>query len=308
MKIARLTTLLFLMLLAHISYATPIKQLVILGDSLSDNGNFYSATFKLIPKQPYYAGRFSNGPTWAENVAATLFAKHHLEQAVNMAYGGATAKPSRNDLDWQVKAYFKTYAKNIKHFDDYLFVIWIGSNDYLPAKGNTEKETNEVIASINKQIDALLANHVKHILVIALPDLGKTPLAKLVGPAYQAKVSALSNLHNKKLFAMLAQTKKSHPNVEFISFDPNPLFTQAISNPRKFGIKNSKDACFENDTFMYSVLSDNSYGHIEVPINHNAIIVCRNKNDYLFWDHVHPTSIVHERIAEAVLKKLNYLT
>lgn len=306
MKRVKLFIFLFLAVVTQHIYAAPIKQLVILGDSLSDNGNFYSATFKFVPKQPYFAGRFSNGPTWAENVAATLFARYHLALAVNMAYGGATAKPSRNDITWQVNSYLKQYVKPGQTFENHLFVIWIGSNDYLPAKGKVNAETDEVIASIKKQIDTLLAHGAKHFLIIGLPDLSKTPLANLVGPLYQAKVKALSTMHNKKLFAMLENEKKAHKDIEFTAFDPNPLFAEAIKHPRKFGIKNSKDACFEGDTFMYSVLSDKSYGYIDVPINHDAIIVCRDKDDRMFWDHVHPTRVVHERIAEAVLKKLNY--
>lgn len=302
MKIINIAIIFLLVCFTQLTYATPIQQLVVFGDSLSDNGNFYSATFKFVPKQPYYDGRFSNGPTWAENVTATLFAKDHLKLSINMAYGGATAKPSHNDLAWQVSSFLK--QRDFKNKDNCLFVIWIGSNDYLPAKGSTDIETNEVIASIKKQVDILIENGAKHFLIIELPDLGKTPLAKLVGARYQAKIHELSMMHNQKLASMIAALKKSHPTIDFISFDPNPLFTKAVRHPKQFGIKNSQDACFIGDTFMYSVLSDKSYGTINTPINHDAIIVCRNGDEHLFWDHVHPTRVVHEKIAAAVLKKL----
>lgn len=306
MKIRIISAIIILLIsFAQSIYATPIKQLVVFGDSLSDNGNFYSATFKLIPNQPYYAGRFSNGPTWAENIAATLFSKDQLTLSINMAYGGATAKPTRNDLAWQVSAFLKKH--DFENKNNCLFVIWIGSNDYLPAKGNTNTETDEVIASIKKQVDILIEHGAKHFLIIQLPDLGKTPLAKLVGPRYQAKIHALSMLHNKKLARMIAAEKTAHPSINFISFDPNPLFAKAMRHPQLFGIKNSQNACFSGDTFMYSVLSDKSYGTINTPINHDAIIVCKNKDAYLFWDHVHPTRVVHEKIAAAVLEKLKIM-
>lgn len=302
MKIIKIAALFLLICLTKLTHAAPIQQLVVFGDSLSDNGNFYSATFKFVPKQPYYAGRFSNGPTWAEDVTATLLSKNHLKLSINMAYGGATAKPSRNDLAWQVSAFLR--QRDFKNKDNCLFVIWIGSNDYLPAKGNTDTETNEVIASIKKQVDILVEHGAKHFLIIELPDLGKTPLATLVGPRYQAKIHALSMMHNQKLLAMIAAEKTTHPTINFISFDPNPLFAEAVLHPQQFGIKNSQDACFSGDTFMYSVLSDKSYGKINIPINHDAIIVCKNGDEHLFWDHVHPTRIVHKKIAAAVLDKL----
>ncbi|MFZ2314527.1 MAG: SGNH/GDSL hydrolase family protein [Gammaproteobacteria bacterium] len=301
MKIIKIAILFLLICFTQLTHASPTQQLVIFGDSLSDNGNFYSATFKFVPKQPYYAGRFSNGPTWAEDVSAAL-SKDHSTLSLNMAYGGATAKPSRNDLAWQVSAFLNKH--NVENKDGCLFVIWIGSNDYLPAKGNTNTETNEVIASIKKQVDILVEHGAKHFLIIGLPDLGKTPLAKLVGLRYQTKIHALSVMHNQKLLTMMAAEKTTHPNIDFISFDPNPLFAEAVRHPQLFGIKNSQDACFEGDTFMYAVLSDKSYGKINLPINHDAVIVCKNQDEHLFWDHVHPTRVVHKRIAEAVLAKM----
>ena len=40
------------------------EQIVVFGDSLSDNGNQYKNTGQ-PPSPPYYNGRFSNGPTWS---------------------------------------------------------------------------------------------------------------------------------------------------------------------------------------------------------------------------------------------------
>ena len=61
----------FLLLLLSVtnSYAMAFDQIVFFGDSLSDNGNLYKLFYKILPKSPpYYNGRFSNGPTWAEDV------------------------------------------------------------------------------------------------------------------------------------------------------------------------------------------------------------------------------------------------
>ena len=42
----------------------------VLGDSLSDVGNVYRLSFGRIPESPpYWRGRFSNGPVWADRVA-----------------------------------------------------------------------------------------------------------------------------------------------------------------------------------------------------------------------------------------------
>ncbi|HDV5785644.1 TPA: hypothetical protein RJD83_002616 [Legionella pneumophila] len=44
-----------------------MKNIVVFGDGLSDNGNLYAYTNHRRPASPaYYNGRFSNGPVWVE--------------------------------------------------------------------------------------------------------------------------------------------------------------------------------------------------------------------------------------------------
>ncbi|HYP07680.1 MAG TPA: SGNH/GDSL hydrolase family protein [Bryobacteraceae bacterium] len=72
----------FLVCLAVAATAAPFSSLYFFGDSLTDTGNVLKATsvlsnytFGLVPKHPtapYEAGRFTNGPVWAEHVAARL--------------------------------------------------------------------------------------------------------------------------------------------------------------------------------------------------------------------------------------------
>src|SRR5262245_45599060 len=44
--------------------AEPFTGVYAFGDSLSDAGNVFIATGGAIPGAPYFAGHFSNGPTW----------------------------------------------------------------------------------------------------------------------------------------------------------------------------------------------------------------------------------------------------
>src|SRR5215831_17687654 len=74
----------------------PIKKLVVLGDSLSDQGNLFAATSQLLPfglpdAAHYFEGRFSNGWNYADALADML----HVDLApsllggTNFAFGGA---------------------------------------------------------------------------------------------------------------------------------------------------------------------------------------------------------------------------
>src|SRR5215475_11575436 len=65
--------------------ATTLTKLVVFGDSLSDTGNLFAATFGAVPPSPpYFQGRFSNGPVWVDALARKL-----TLPVENFAIGGA---------------------------------------------------------------------------------------------------------------------------------------------------------------------------------------------------------------------------
>ena len=59
----------------------------------SDSGNIYATTSGSLPPSPYFSGRFSNGPTYAEDLAGRygFAAAPSLLGGTNHAFGGATA-------------------------------------------------------------------------------------------------------------------------------------------------------------------------------------------------------------------------
>src|SRR4051794_7179211 len=90
------TLLLTAAVLAPPALASPYTGLVVLGDSLSDQGNLFAATTVLGPTpQPapdhYYLGRFSNGPVYTERLAQDLGVSitNSLAGGTNFAFGGA---------------------------------------------------------------------------------------------------------------------------------------------------------------------------------------------------------------------------
>src|SRR5215470_1187686 len=87
--------------------AGPFINLAVFGDSLSDIGNVSQATpFLTQPKTPgpyYWNGRFSNGPIYAETLAAGLGLPALVNSAsggTDYAYGGAltTGSPFPDSL------------------------------------------------------------------------------------------------------------------------------------------------------------------------------------------------------------------
>src|ERR1700755_1796910 len=70
-------------------WSAPFNDVVVYGDSLSDNGNVFRVTsllgFPTPVSPPYFEGRFSNGPVAVEDVAS-----HFGVPLLDFAFGGAT--------------------------------------------------------------------------------------------------------------------------------------------------------------------------------------------------------------------------
>lgn len=286
-------------LLCTSAYAA-FDRIVLFGDSLSDNGNLYSFTLHYMPSNPpYYQGRFSNGPTWVEHVARSM----HVELEDN-AYGGATAKQDFNDIASQLTKYTANMSRDA-NVGSHLYVIWIGANDYLPNDETHEKATDTAITSIRSQIDKLVEHGAKNLLLFNLPDLGETPLARLVGPEYAHSETQKAQLHNQKLARLVSEEQAKHKDVKFILFDVTSYFHDAMLHPEKYGISNTTEPCYEGDTYMFRVLDDPRFDEYKSRVSNTGVIkYCGDADKHLFWDHVHPTRIVHEHIAQAVLKKI----
>jgi phospholipase/lecithinase/hemolysin len=87
--------------------STPFTSLYFFGDSLTDTGNVAKAssvlnsyTFGAIPRHPtppYVDGRFTNGPVWAEYVAAELERAQDAQPAgMSMGWFGQVGGPGNN--------------------------------------------------------------------------------------------------------------------------------------------------------------------------------------------------------------------
>jgi phospholipase/lecithinase/hemolysin len=210
-----------------------IQNLVVFGDSLSDNGNL----FNLIgsPPPPYWEGRSSNGPTYAEQLAALLGA--NLD---DLAFAGALASdlsppglPLPINLSDQIQTYLAELSGD-KPPPHTTAVINIGANDYahyllssLPKDLSTAQTViGNVIASIAGAINELTQAGVDNVVLYTLSD--PTDFSQLP-PAVAAFVHQLVLLNN----AALEQLASTHQNIQLV--DQNALFQTVASDPASFG-------------------------------------------------------------------------
>lgn len=297
----------FLMLLALIfsgfSSAATLKNIVVFGDSLSDNGNLYEYMQHQIPQSPpYYEGRFSNGPIWVERLAEMYFPGQGNTHLMDYAFGGAgiSENPEDDDVLFTLKREIDSYllAHQDKADSDSLFVVWIGANNYL---GLIEDiDIDGTVATVNQGIKhslQRLANAgAKHILVVNLPDLGKTPAARIFDA--EVLLSTLATRHNQTLAMTMQELQQNYKATDWILYDVNSLLNGMLTNPQQYGFSNTQDTCFTFDVEQFSTRSVLKIAR-HLKANHE-----RNCDEYLFFDPVHPTAAAHQLMAKAAQQLL----
>lgn len=265
----RILLALMALLLSSALFAAPLKEIVVFGDSLSDDGNLYNL-LKIIPKTPpYYQGRFSNGPTWAEYVGNHFYGTQYSGYKI-YAYAGATSYLHNlsNDpfiapstLTAQIYTYLSGHV--FTNFSNKLYVVWIGGNDYLfDQNQDTNALTTDTVNNILWAMDTLRIQGAKNFLVLNLPDLAAAPIAKTFHNA--DRLHALTLEHNQKLNAAVNDFKNKHGNVNIVYINVYDIFQQIMNSPAQFNqqygqhFSNFSDACWQGGVMFKNGLSNKS--------------------------------------------------
>jgi thermolabile hemolysin len=253
--------------------AGPFDQIVIFGDSLSDNGNLVFFDEQPEPDPAiYWEGRFSNGPVWIEYLAGPEGLDAPLK---NWAFGGAeTSGVVPPGLLEQVLLH--VLDENPPFSPNTLFVIWIGGNDYL----NSDRDAPYVVENIEAAMDDLVEYGARHLLVLNMPDLGAIP-DNLDTPE-AAAATAFTHDFNAQLGNMLDRFSSLNPAVAVYEFDIYGLSVAVAADPEAFGFVN---ATAPSPNFVVPNEFDDA-GHV-------------------FWDEKHPTTAMHAIVADQALAALN---
>lgn len=255
--------------------ASSLSNIVIFGDSLSDTGNFYEFSEHQFPTSPpYFEGRFSNGPVWVEHLMQSWFPENPaLSPIENYAFGGAAVAVENDKSPMTLEQEISHYLKDHQGMADEsrLYVVWIGGNNYLGKLEDPEKTLAAVNKGIVNSLKLLAEKGARHIMVINLPDLGKSPIAVEMGA--EEALSYLSTRHNAALATSFEQLKLALPDVQWIYYDVNTAFTEIRNDPARYGFENINEACL-------SAANNPDCSH------------------YFFFDSVHPTTWTHKLMAE----------
>ncbi len=161
-------------------------QIVVFGDSLSDNGN---------------AGRSSNGPVWVEHLAERLRLplKPSRTGGTNFAVGGARLDPRSGNTSLRAQA--SAYLRASRPRGRILHIVYGGGNDLLAAvgdpRGGTMVET--AVASLRSIVADLKSQGATDILVPNLPPIGMTPAVRSQGSQAIEAANRLAGRFNAAL-------------------------------------------------------------------------------------------------------------
>ncbi|WP_298161547.1 SGNH/GDSL hydrolase family protein [Brevundimonas sp.] len=278
--------------LATAASAQTYGRLVVLGDSLSDNGNLYLASGGTQPPSPpYFQGRFSNGRVFTELLGfnAANF-NGSVTGSINLAYGGSRTD---NNIAFPpgMRQQLTTYLARGGVFgpNDLVSVLGGANNIFqaLPAAGASAAPTAAItptltaaVADMNFLVNDIAGRGAGTILVTNLPRLGITPQFRTTTASPLADYAG--STFNSGLQTALMATAAARPNTNIILFDLAKVSDTLAANPGRFGLTNVTDACF------------------------NGVTVCANPDSYLYFDGVHPTAAGHRLVATLANDYLYY--
>ena len=234
--------------------AQTFNSVVVFGDSLSDSGNiaqFYTPIARSYGFEIPAGTSFTTNPdpVWAE-IVAQIFgssAINSLAGGTNYSWGGACVNPSgpcENPVpvpttEQQINQHFSGGSAD----PDTLYMIWGGVNDISAiAKGNSSDPQGALdgvpeaaAGAYVDQIRDLQDAGARYVVVLNLPDAGKTINAQRAGAGAAAGLSALTSAYNEALdtgisslehgiipvnvFALMDEIIKDHRNYGFTNAD-----------------------------------------------------------------------------------------
>lgn len=262
-----------------------------------------------LPAQPYWNGRFSNGPVGSELIASSL--KLSSDAFINYAHGGS---PTIDYLEY-LSSYWSAdtseapeLATVINVFNSIINGKWLhislarqarvllenyhflnpsdiivfsgGANDYLNEYWNPE-----LIVQTQVQIIRSLLDHGVGILVWGtLPDITRTPC--LMEAENKQSMRRVVRRHNQLVDDALEELRESYPQQLVLFVDNAALFESLLIEALHKGM-NIKSNCT-------SISFVGCFDKNSTDIRKSAHVQpCNNPEDFFFWDSVHPSSRVN---------------
>ena len=293
--------------------ASPYSSSVFFGDSLTDAGYFEN----FFGQQ---ASRTTNpDQVWAFHLARALGTS--AQAAAQITWGGVVQKKGTNHAvsgarvqrqdgyPMPLVASFITPVKTqVKNLIDTsgtldpkaLYAVWAGANDVLAyandatdaladpvtqaaaARSVVEKSAAQASAVVD-MVHSLHAAGAQTVMLLNLPDMGTTPLARQTGA--EALLSTASRQFNTALLARMGPVKQ-----DLIMLNVQDMLAEVVQAPATFGLRNvTAPAC----------TSLGLTGSVDAgSCTADTLVEADAASTYLFADSLHPTGAGHALLGD----------
>jgi phospholipase/lecithinase/hemolysin len=133
------------------------------------------------------------------------------------------------------------------------------------------------LGAIAGNIQRLYAAGAREFLVWAAPNVALTPAIRTLGPAAGALATTLTQAFNGGLAQVVGQLSFGLPGISFTRLDAYQILNAIVANPGAFNLTTVTTACVTPNI---------------------APFTCKDANEFLFWDGIHPTKAGHAILAQ----------
>ncbi|MGB0895153.1 MAG: SGNH/GDSL hydrolase family protein [Parashewanella sp.] len=284
-----------------------------------------SGAVPIAPAPHYDNGRWSNGPMWPEYLSQRMGIDiANKQRYINVSHAGGWSLCLGDKVLGirDLKGNLTTVAKNMINgslvppcldliakgfnykYGNYrpndLAVVFFGGNDYL----NLYQDPSRIVRAQAEVIDEAIDKGAKNIAWLNMPNIAKTP-RYVTGNAGDkaAETTRLIKQHNVELFLkfMELKVKYAKKGVKLVLVDANKIFNDMLTHSLDYNLQVIDRPC---STIPAPGLDDTNLGRTNPSIRAiNEMAkpngsICRNPQNYAFWDGVHPTTAVHKIIAD----------
>ena len=254
--------------------AQSFSAIYVFGDSFCDTGNIWLATGGSAPPAPYYEGRYSNGPLWVEQFAATLQlpVTPFLVGGTNYAFGGSQLLQNSYIPSVPLELEFYFYLHGGQADPNALYILEGGINDVLLAQNISAAQLGQNIATAIGALELQLSGAgARHFLIVNLPDVGLIPIA-LPNAAFASAASVSADSALQQIIA----NEQYLEGIQINLLDFYAVTEGVVSDPLHDGFSNILTPCLAADG-----------------------TICDDPAHTFFWDAVHPTTAAQGLIAAA---------
>ncbi|KAH9807861.1 hypothetical protein DFH28DRAFT_1201179 [Melampsora americana] len=301
-------------------------SIVVFGASWADNAHRrpkkYAGTLR---GPPYYQGRYSNGIIWAEYLSSSLLAGKEVP-LLDYAYGGAVSDnnltyTNKPDTKTQLNQYISDVGNGSIDRGDgaVLHFWWIGINQITQiwtdaiktdstlgepevlarAFRRVDKQINELQAQVTKARQDIPVNKVLcDFFIIPIPPLETVPtfiyqasrLAKkstTLAEKYVQLIGKLSHRYDQGISRFVSEMQSSTdstPSGWVKTYDFEGFWRDVIANMSQYQFTVSRTTCLHRVNGK------------QVP--------CSHPDEYIYWDSLHPTTAMHQVIANSLLSAI----